>query len=574
MGDGVYTNGHGNCNGKEMNNILANPAEYYAEMRSSCKDAVDIAVRYLEKVEKYRPVPKIKPGFLIPQIPSDPPKEGVNMQDIFKDVDRLLMPAVVHWNHPHFHAYFAMANSYPAVCADIIGSAIGGIGFTWASSPVSTELEYIMTNWLVKMLGLPDFYLHSAKGGGGVIGTSCSEHTIITMMAARNKAISKYISANPGTSKFEVLSKLVCYTSEQAHCSVERAGLLNLLPVKSLPVNDKFELTGETLEAAILKDIAEGKIPFYCVATLGTTGICSFDKLDELGPVCKKFDVWLHVDAAYAGSAFICPEYRHYLNGVGYTSSFAFNPHKWLLTNFDCSVAWFKDWSSVACAFGKEAQYLNYADLGKMPDYCNWQLSFGRKFRSLKLWFVIRTFGVAGLQKYIRQQIQMAKYLESLIKSDARFDIIGDVTMGLVCFRIKDNNELTKRLYERIENDGRIHLVTASVKIPEGKDIYFIRIAIVSLFTDEAICDYAFKVIVEALRDIKLKCGGVVMGNSNSLLGPGSRKVYVNEVGRFTDPEKTVKIEHVCQALAEKLKFVVSFNFQKSNRRKIPRQIA
>ncbi|KAM3179336.1 hypothetical protein ACTXT7_000814 [Hymenolepis weldensis] len=383
MEDGSCTKENGKCDEKVINGEFMKSADYYIEMRSSCKEAVDIAVNYLENVEKYKPFPTVKPGFLVPQIPSDPPKEGVTMQVIFKDVDRLLMPGVAHWNHPHFHAYFAMANSYPAVCADIIGSAIGGIGFTWASSPVNTELEYVMTNWLVKMLGLPNYYLHSPKGGGGVIGkvfgliepsqltqptnphlkkiqaklanasqhsrkrkqrfctvdeftfpqTTCSEQAIITMMAARNKAINKYMCANPGATKFEALSKL-------AHCSIERAGLLNLLPIRSLPVNDKFQLTGETLEAAILEDIAEGKIPFYCVATLGTTSVCSFDKLDEIGPVCKKFDVWLHVDAAYAGSAFICPENRHYLRGIEFTSSFAFNPHKWLLTNFDCSVVW------------------------------------------------------------------------------------------------------------------------------------------------------------------------------------------------------------------------------------------
>ncbi|KAM7533095.1 hypothetical protein Aperf_G00000126003 [Anoplocephala perfoliata] len=472
-------------------------AQYYAEMRSSCKEAVDITVNYLENVEQFKPFPLIQPGFLVSQIPPDPPQEGVSMEVIFKDVDKILMPGVTHWNHPHFHAYFTMANSYPAVCADIIASGIGGIGFTWASSPVSTEVEYVMTNWLVKMLGLPDFYLHAPNSGGGVIGTTCSEQTTITMMAARNQAIERYISAHPEATKYEALSKLICYTSAQAHCSVERAGLLNLLPVRSLPVNEKFELTGETLEAAIVEDIAKGNIPFYCAATLGTTSVCSFDRLDEIGPVCEKYNVWLHVDAAYAGSAFICPEMRHHLRGVEHTSSFAFNPHKWLLTNFDCSIVWYRDVRSVTRAFTTEAQYLNYSDLGKMPDYRHWQLSFGRKFRSLKLWFVIRRFGITGLQEYIRQHIRMAKYLESLIRRDTRFEIIGEVTLGLVCFRFKNNNDLTRQLYKEIEKDGRIHLVTASVKTPNAEEIYFIRIAIVYLFTDEETCDYAYKVISE-----------------------------------------------------------------------------
>ncbi|KAH9287021.1 Aromatic-L-amino-acid decarboxylase [Echinococcus granulosus] len=419
------------------------------------------------------------------------------METILEDVDRLLLPGVTHWNHPHFHAYFAMANSYPAVCADIISSAIGGIGFTWASSPVSTELEVVMTNWLVKMLGLPDFYLHNVSGGGGVIGTTCSEQAVVTMMAARNKAIEKYIADHPGATNYKAMSKLVCYGSVLAHCSIERAGLLNLLPFRSLPVNEKFQLTGETLESAIVEDIAMGKVPFYCAATLGTTSCCSFDRLEEIGPICKKYGLWLHVDAAYAGSAFICPELRRYLRGVEYTSSFAFNPHKWLLTNFDCSVVWYRDVKSVASTFSTDAQYLKYDEVGKMPDYRNWQLSFGRKFRSIKLWFVIRKFGVGGLQGYIRQHIRMAKYLESLIRTDPRFEIICGVVLGLVCFRIKNNNEMTKELYKMIEEDGRIHLVTSKITGPDMKEIFFIRIAIVYLFTDEETCSFAYNVICE-----------------------------------------------------------------------------
>ncbi|EUB55630.1 Aromatic-L-amino-acid decarboxylase [Echinococcus granulosus] len=480
-------------------------------MQASCKAAVDKTVNYLKGVELYRPFPIVRPGFLVHQLPADPPQEGVKMETILEDVDRLLLPGVTHWNHPHFHAYFAMANSYPAVCADIISSAIGGIGFTWASSPVSTELEVVMTNWLVKMLGLPDFYLHNVSGGGGVIGTTCSEQAVVTMMAARNKAIEKYIADHPGATNYKAMSKL-------AHCSIERAGLLNLLPFRSLPVNEKFQLTGETLESAIVEDIAMGKVPFYvclsstltrarksdikesgideflltpssvrvcCAATLGTTSCCSFDRLEEIGPICKKYGLWLHVDAAYAGSAFICPELRRYLRGVEYTSSFAFNPHKWLLTNFDCSVV---------CT---DAQYLKYDEVGKMPDYRNWQLSFGRKFRSIKLWFVIRKFGVGGLQGYIRQHIRMAKYLESLIRTDPRFEIICGVVLGLVCFRIKNNNEMTKELYKMIEEDGRIHLVTSKITGPDMKEIFFIRIAIVYLFTDEETCSFAYNVICE-----------------------------------------------------------------------------
>nr|CDS22579.1 aromatic amino acid decarboxylase [Echinococcus granulosus] len=417
-------------------------SNYFSEMQASCKAAVDKTVNYLKGVELYRPFPIVRPGFLVHQLPADPPQEGVKMETILEDVDRLLLPGVAHWNHPHIHAHFAMTNSYPAMFANIISSGMEGIGFTWASSPVSTELEVVMTNWLVKMLGLPDFYLHNVSGGGGVIGTTCSEQAVVTMMAARNKAIEKYIADHPGATNYKAMSKLVCYGSVLAHCSIERAGLLNLLPYRSLPVNENFELTGKTLESAIMEDIAMGKVPFY---------VCLSSTLTR----ARKSDIK------------------------------------------ESGIDEYRDVKSVASTFSTDAQYLKYDEVGKMPDYRNWQLSFGRKFRSIKLWFVIRKFGVGGLQGYIRQHIRMAKYLESLIRTDPRFEIICGVVLGLVCFRIKNNNEMTKELYKMIEEDGRIHLVTSKITGPDMKEIFFIRIAIVYLFTDEETCSFAYNVICE-----------------------------------------------------------------------------
>uniref|UniRef100_A0A0X3P1L0 Aromatic-L-amino-acid decarboxylase n=1 Tax=Schistocephalus solidus TaxID=70667 RepID=A0A0X3P1L0_SCHSO len=411
-------------------------SEYFAEMRTQCTKAINLSVDYLQGIAKHRVFPQVEPGYLRPLLPEEAPLEPEPWEQIFSDVDKLLMPGVTHWNHPHFHAYLAAANSYPALCADIISTSIGGIGFTWASSPVSTELEVVMLDWLAKLLKLPEFFLSHTEGGGVIQGTS-SESTFVSLLAARNVALEKYLRLHPKSSKFEILEKLVGYHSDQAHASVERAGLLSLLRFRALPCNQKFELDGQTLRRAVEEDVANGLIPFYCAATLGTTATCSYDRLPEIGPICQEYDMWLHVDAAYAGSALICPEFHRLMPGLEYISSLAFNPHKWLLMNFDLSIVWLKNAQSFVKAFTVDASYLQHAKLGKMPDFRNWHIPFGRRFRSLKIWFVIRAYGVRGIQNYIRNHVKMAHYLEHLLVSDGRFEIVGEVTLGLVCFRIK-----------------------------------------------------------------------------------------------------------------------------------------
>ncbi|KAL1124713.1 hypothetical protein AAG570_001336 [Ranatra chinensis] len=398
------------------------------------------------------------------------------------DIERVIMPGVTHWHSPRFYAYFPTANSYPAIVADMLSDAIACIGFSWIASPACTELEVVMLDWLGKMLGLPEEFLACSGGkAGGVIQGTASEATLVALLGAKARAIRQAKEEHPDWTDYEIISKLIAYASQQAHSSVERAGLLGGVTFRNLPTDEKFRLRGDTLQEAIQKDRDAGLIPFYVVATLGTTSSCAFDVLTEIGPVCNKENVWLHIDAAYAGSAFICPEYRYLMEGIECADSFNFNPHKWLLVTFDCSAMWLKDPSDVINAFNVDPLYLKHDQQGSAPDYRHWQIPLGRRFRALKLWFVMRLYGKNHLQAHIRKQIELAHEFEALVLSDDRFEIVAEVLMGLVCFRLKGPNDLNEALLKRINGNGKIHLVPSKIK-----DTYFLRLAVCSRFTESA----------------------------------------------------------------------------------------
>ncbi|XP_033732723.1 aromatic-L-amino-acid decarboxylase-like [Pecten maximus] len=464
------------------------------EFRKRGKEMVDYVADYLENIRERRPFPTVAPGYLRELIPDHAPDDPDNWDDIFTDIERVIMPGVTHWHSPQFHSFFPTANSYPAIIADILSDGIGCIGFTWASSPACTELEVVVLDWLGKMLDLPPAFLFSSGGkGGGVIEGTASEATLVTLLSARTKTLRQHNKSGDGHhDDGAVLSKLVAYCSDQAHSSVERAGLIGAVTMKKLETDEKGSLRGTTLQQAIERDRAAGLIPFYLCATLGTTLSCAFDNVLECGPVCQKEGIWMHIDAAYAGSSFICPEFRPLLNGVEYAMSFNFNPHKWLKVNFDCSTLWVQDSSLISDAFNVDPLYLKHENQGKMPDYRHWQIPLGRRFRSLKLWFVIRAYGLKGLQEYIRKDVQLAHDFEKLVKADDRFEIFGEVVMGLVCFRLKGTNDRNEKLLKAINDDGRISIVPSSVK-----GTYFLRLAICSSKTNNDDINLAWKVISE-----------------------------------------------------------------------------
>uniref|UniRef100_A0A8D0QA77 Aromatic-L-amino-acid decarboxylase n=1 Tax=Sus scrofa TaxID=9823 RepID=A0A8D0QA77_PIG len=297
-------------------------------------------------------------------------------------------------------------------------------------------------------------------------GGSASEATLVALLAARTKVTRRLQAASPGLTQAAVLEKLVAYASDQAHSSVERAGLIGGVKLKAIPSDGKFAMRASALQEALERDKAAGLIPFFVVATLGTTSCCSFDNLLEVGPICHEEDIWLHVDAAYAGSAFICPEFRHLLNGVEFADSFNFNPHKWLLVNFDCSAMWVKRRTDLTGAFKLDPVYLKHShqDSGLITDYRHWQLPLGRRFRSLKMWFVFRMYGVKGLQAYIRKHVQLSHEFEAFVLQDPRFEVCAEVTLGLVCFRLKGSDGLNEALLERINSARKIHLVPCRLR--------------------------------------------------------------------------------------------------------------
>uniref|UniRef100_A0A2K5R4K1 Aromatic-L-amino-acid decarboxylase n=1 Tax=Cebus imitator TaxID=2715852 RepID=A0A2K5R4K1_CEBIM len=433
-----------------------------SEFRRRGKEMVDYVANYLEGIEGRQVYPDVEPGYLRPLIPAAAPQEPDTFEDIINDIEKIIMPG--------------------------------------AASPACTELETVMMDWLGQMLELPEAFLAGKAGeGGGVIQGSASEATLMALLAARTKVIHQLQAESPELTQAAIMEKLVAYSSDQAHSSVERAGLIGGVKLKAIPSDGNFAMRASALQEALKRDKAAGLIPFFVVATLGTTTCCSFDNLLEVGPICNKEDVWLHIDAAYAGSAFICPEFRHLLNGVEFADSFNFNPHKWLLVNFDCSAMWVKKRADLTGAFRLDPTYLKHShqDSGFITDYRHWQIPLGRRFRSLKMWFVFRMYGVKGLQSYIRKHVQLSHEFESLVRQDPRFEICAEVTLGLVCFRLKGSNKVNEALLQRINSAKKIHLVPCHLR-----DKFVLRFAICSRTVESAHVQVAWEHIKEMAADV------------------------------------------------------------------------
>lgn len=449
------------------------------EYRRHGKEMVDYIADYLENIRSRRVYPAVSPGYLRNVLPASAPVDGESWEDIFSDIERCIMPGVTHWQSPHMHAYFPALNSPVSLLGDMLADAINCLGFTWASSPACTELETIVMNWLGKMIGLPEDFLHRPGGsGGGVIQTTASEATLVCLLAARTRAIRDVQENDPDLLATEINSRLVAYCSDQAHSSVEKAGLIGLVRMRYIESDSEFSMRGDALLEALTCDRAEGLLPFFVCATLGTTGACAFDNLKEIGPICEQNGLWLHVDAAYAGSAFVCPEFRGWLQGVEFTDSIAFNPSKWLMVHFDCTAMWVKNSQALHRTFNVDPLYLKHENSGLAIDYMHWQIPLSKRFRALKLWFVIRNYGITGLQKHIREGVRLAQKFEALVFADARFEISASRHLGLVVFRLRGENTLTERLLKKLNSRGRLHCVPAAL---HGK--YVIRFTVTSTNT-------------------------------------------------------------------------------------------
>lgn len=460
------------------------------EFRQKGKELIDYIANYMENIKDHRVTPNVEPGYLKPLLPKDAPQKGEEWDSIFKDFETKILPGVTHWQHPRFHAYFPAGNSYPSILGEVLSAGLGILGLSWASSPSCTELESIVLDWLGRMLNLPKCFLpeevknerdingncplpnfnqstdnqepdeiEQKQEGGGVILGSASECVLVSLLSARSSALRKLKAEHPFVEDGVLLSKLVMYTSKLAHSCVEKAGMIAMVKIRILDPDENFSLRGETLEKAISEDKKNDLIPFFVSCTLGTTSCCSFDNLVEVGQICNRENIHLHVDGAYAGSALVCEEFRFFSNGLELVDSFNFNPNKWMLMNFDCSCLWVRDKFKLTKALSVDPIYLRYKEMDKVVDYRHWGIALSRRFRSLKIFFTLRSYGVEGIQKYIREHVRLAKLFESLILSDSRFEILGKVTLGLVCFRLKGPNFLSQNLLFELNDSGCIHMV-------------------------------------------------------------------------------------------------------------------
>ncbi|WKX96472.1 hypothetical protein Q1695_012704 [Nippostrongylus brasiliensis] len=471
----------------------------HEEFRRYGRDTIDYVADYMENIHERRVVPTVEPGYLKSLIPLEAPQKPEPYKAMLEDFERVIMPGITHWQHPRFHAYFPAGNSYPSILADLLCDMTGAMGFSWAACPAMTELEVIMMQWFGKMLGLPKEFLPLTEGGrgGGVIQGSASDCNLVSLLAARFDIIKELRKRFPFVEEGLLLSKLIAYCSKEAHSSVEKACMIGMVKLRILETDSHFRLRGDTLRSAIQEDRNLGLIPFFVSTTLGTTSVCSFDVLSEIGPVCHENELWMHVDGAYGGSAMICPEFRYLMKGIEYASSFNTNPNKWMLVNFDCSTMWVKDRFKLTQALVVDPLYLHHSWEEQSIDYRHWGIPLSRRFRALKLWFVIRSYGVEGLQKYMREHVRLAKKMEALLSADPMFELVGDVIMGLVCFRMRGSDERNKQLLTTLNSSGKIHMVPASLN-----DRFVIRFCVCAENACDEDIDIAYNIISTTAKQI------------------------------------------------------------------------
>ncbi|KAG8222233.1 hypothetical protein J437_LFUL001431 [Ladona fulva] len=470
------------------------------EFRQAGKDMVDYICDYMETLAvKRRVTPAVEPGYLKNMIPDEAPERPEPWDNIMSDIESKIMPGITHWQHPRFHAYFPSGNSYPSILGDLLSDGVGIIGFSWASSPVCQELETVVLDWLGKAIGLPDEFLSCTQGGkgGGVMQGSASECILVNMLAARAEAIKRLKKDEPEAEDGHLLARLVAYCSQEAHSCVEKAAKICMVKLRIIEPDEKSSLRGEQLRQQIEEDFEDNLVPFFASATFGSTSSCSFDKLSEIGPICEEYGMWLHVDGAYAGNAMICDEFKYLMKGIEYASSFNTNPNKWLLTNFDCSTMWVRDRFKFTEAMVVDPLYLQHNHDSQVIDYRHWGVPLSRRFRALKLWFVIRSYGLEGLREYIRNHCRLAKKFESYVRDDRRFEVCNDVKMGLVCFRLKGNNKINQDLLASINGSGKLHLIPSSIR---GK--YVLRFCVVAEKATEEDMKYAWDVITSIAAEI------------------------------------------------------------------------
>jgi len=426
------------------------------EFRRYGHAVVDWIADYQNRVESLPVLSQVKPGDVRAALPTNPPQRGEAFEDVLKDVDRVIVPGITHWQSPNFFAYFPCNASGPGILGDLLSSGLGVQGMLWSTSPACTELETHVMDWLVGMLSLPDKF-RSSSSGGGVIQDTASSAVLCALLAAREKATGYSCNEN-GTN-----GKLIAYASTQTHSSLQKAAMIAGIGTENLRligVDETFGMSPDLLEHQIEADMRKDLLPFFVCATVGTTSSNAMDPITPIGEICRKNDLWLHVDAAMSGTAMVCPEFRHLQNGVEYADSYNFNPHKWMGANIDCSCFWVADRKALIQTLSILPEYLrNQAtESGAVIDYRDWHIQLGRRFRSLKLWFLIRHYGIEGLQHNVREHVRLAQHFAEWVRQDDRFEIAAPAPLNLVCFRHKGGDAVNQGIMDRLNKSGDLFL--------------------------------------------------------------------------------------------------------------------
>ncbi|KAK4152506.1 hypothetical protein C8A00DRAFT_44455 [Chaetomidium leptoderma] len=500
--------------------------------REAATATIDEIITYFDTLNTRNVVSSVEPGYLRKLLPSEAPQEGEPWADIQKDVEAKIMPGITHWSHPGFHAFFPCATSYPSILGELYSSALSGACFNWICSPAVTELETIVLDWLAKTLGLPPCFLSTGPTrGGGVIQGSASEAILTAMVAARDKYLRETTvpAASPLTEEEQERedaimikrSRMVALATTRTHSSARKAALILGVRFRAIRVReeDGYALTKDGLAAALAECKAQGLEPFFLAATLGTTDVCSVDDFAGISEALQGWcappggpgEVWVHVDAAYAGAALVCPEVQAAtrIGLVGRFHSFDMNMHKWLLVNFDASCFFVRDREWLVQALSvNQAVYGNKAsDGGLVTDYREWQIPLGRRFRSLKIWFVLRSYGVKGLQEYIRRSISMGEAFADALKARSDlFEIVTGPSFALTVFRLaakeegaslEERNALTRALYAKVNATGKMWLTSTEL---DGR--FAIRLMTAVRTTEKEHIDMAVKTLVEVAEDV------------------------------------------------------------------------
>ncbi|MCU0243183.1 MAG: pyridoxal-dependent decarboxylase [Acidobacteria bacterium] len=454
---------------------------------------VDWIADYFENIEKFPVRSRVEPGQIKALVPAVPPSRGEDMEVLFADFERVVLPGITHWQHPGWFAYFPANNSPASVLAELLTAGLGAQCMSWQTSPAATELEEVVCDWLRQMIGLPE-------GFTGVIQDSASSATLCALLSARERATG--FEANESGAR----APLAVYASNEVHSSAEKGvkiagyGRRNL---RRVPTDARFAMVPAKLEEAILEDKAAGLVPALVMGTAGTTSSGAVDPLRAIGEICRRHGVWFHVDAAWAGTAALLPEARWVLDGAELADSLVFNPHKWMLTNFDCSAYFVRDPGALVRALEINPEYLKTGADAKVKNLRDWGIPLGRRFRALKLWFVIRGYGVEGLQAMVREHLRLAGLVKEWVEADPRFELMAPADLALVCFRLNGGrdeaglDELNRRFLERVNAAGPVHMTHTSLG---GK--FTVRLVVGQRTTEERHVRAAWDILSAAADEV------------------------------------------------------------------------